>query len=67
MEKEDFGRHVAQLVAADKWNEIVSLMHGIGLPPDWKEMVKPLFEGFLGQKVEASIIPASEIPEHQLV
>ena len=67
MEKEDFGRHVAQLVRANKWNNLLILMHGIGLPTDWTEMIKPLFDGYLGKPVESSIIPAVEIPEHQLV
>jgi hypothetical protein len=67
MEKEDFGRHVAQLIRANKWKDLLTLMHGIGLPSGWKEMIKPLFEDYLGKVVESSIIPAAEIPEHQLV
>jgi len=67
MEKEDFGRQVAQLVTANKWNDLLKHMHGIGLPPDWKEMIKPVFEGYLGQALKSSIIPAADIPEHQLV
>ena len=67
MEKEDFGRHVAQLVEANKWKDLLALMHGIGLPAGWQEMIKPVFEDYLGKAVESSIIPATEIPEHQLV
>lgn len=67
MEKEDFGRHVAQLVKANKWKDLLALMHGIGLPTGWQEMIKPMFEEYLGKAVESSIIPAAEIPEHQLV
>ncbi|MBE0430812.1 MAG: hypothetical protein IBX67_03185 [Dehalococcoidia bacterium] len=67
MEKEDFGQHVAQLVRDDGWDDLLALMHGIGLPAGWPEMVKPVFDGYLGKPVESSIIPATEIPEHQLV
>jgi hypothetical protein len=37
------------------------------LPVGWKEMIRPIFEDYLGKRVESSIIPAVEIPEHQLV
>jgi hypothetical protein len=67
MEMEDFGRHVAQLVRTNKWNDLLTLMHGIGLPAGWTEMIKPMFEDYLGKAVESSIIPAVDIPEHQLV
>ena len=67
MEKEDFGRHVAQLVRENKWNELFNIIYGIGLPAGWEEMIKPLFDEYLGKPVESSIIPAAEIPEHQLV
>jgi hypothetical protein len=46
---------------------LLPLMHGIGLPAGWAEMIKPVFEDYLGKVVESSIVPASEIPEHQLV
>ncbi len=67
MEKEDFGLQVAQLIRASKWNDLIPLMHTIGLPEGWKEMIKPIFDEYLGKPVESSIIPAAEIPEHQLV
>ena len=67
MENEDFGRQVAELVRSGKFPALLSLMHGIGLPEGWQEMVRPLFEGYLGQPVSSSIIPAAEIPEHQQV
>lgn len=70
MEKEDFGQHVTHLVRANKWQELLSLMHGIGLPAGWQEMVKPMLEDYLtkaGEALESSIIPAAEIPEQSLV
>jgi hypothetical protein len=67
MEKEDFGRHIAQLVRTNKWNDLLPIMHGIGLPAGWTRMIKPIFEGYLGKPVESSIISAEEIPEHQLI
>lgn len=67
MEKEDFGLRVAQLMRASKWNNLLPLMHTIGLPEGWKEMIKPIFDEYFGKPVESSIIPATEIPEHQLV
>jgi hypothetical protein len=67
MEKEDFGRQVAQIVRANRWNELLTLIYDIGLPAGWTEMIKPMFDGYLGIAVESSIIPAVEIPEYQLV
>jgi hypothetical protein len=66
MDKEDFVHHVAQLVRANRWEQLLPLMHGIGLPAGWREMIKPVFEEYLGKPVESSIIPAADIPEHQL-
>ena len=67
MAKEDFSRHVAELVRSGNFPALLSLMHGIGLPEGWQDMVQPLFAGYLGQPVQPSVIPAAEIPEHQQV
>lgn len=66
MEKEDFGREIAQLLRESKWDDLLSRMYGIGLPADWRKMVKPIFDDFLGRPVESFIIPMIDIPEHQL-
>jgi hypothetical protein len=35
MEKEDFGRLVAELVRDNMFADLLPLIHGIGLPPGW--------------------------------
>jgi hypothetical protein len=60
----DFAEVVARHVRDAQWPELLALMHGIGLPAGWEDMVRPLFDGVMGKDVQVEIFPAAELPDH---
>jgi hypothetical protein len=66
MTREEFARDVAEMMKGKQLDRVLDAVHGIGMPAGWQAQVRPLFEAYLGKTMVPAIVPASDIPEHQM-